>query len=507
MVVRSTLHRSFYVLGLVLLLISINPGQAPAQVEAQNSEWSTPQTIPGYDPATWPPILVADQNRTVHAFSSQPVDGGGGEIVEAVFYNRWTLEHGWTFPTDILLSPYKDARVTDARLDRKGILHVLFFGGDSTGADIYYSQAPAATADDPHAWSAPIIIGADAGDPEGAVFYEDDQGMLYVLYNGSGVGNGLYVVHSVDGGSTWSNPAPIFMADDQAPVIVGLHVIRSKSGWLHAVWNTRDVGGQGRGLYYAQSKNGTDWSEPILLDSAPTGYGVLFPAIIEYESSLFVIYLQTPKVKMRVSRDNGQSWEDPTTLFARYVGVNGSPSLAVDSNQGLHLFFGQRIDATASTPEISGMWHSAWVSNRWLEPEAVAEGPSVFDHVGDTSFVPYEARAVVSQGNVILVTWRTDPGLHGNGVWFSYKVLNAPELPISTPAAQTLQTVALPPNPQAVVNSPDSKATTNPDINDPSLFDKASPAKSLNVGSPLALGMLSAVILILVVVGVARTRP
>jgi hypothetical protein len=202
MLVQKVAHKSFNVLGLVILLISINQQQAPTIVEAQNSGWSTPQTIPGYDPGTWPPILVADQDRTVHAFSSQPVQVGEGESAQAISYNRWTLEQGWTLPTDIILSPYKDARITDARLDRHGVFHVVFFGGDNTGANIYYSKAPAANANDSQAWSVPIIIGENAGDPAAAVSFEGDPGTLYVIFSGRQPQHGLYVANSKDDART-----------------------------------------------------------------------------------------------------------------------------------------------------------------------------------------------------------------------------------------------------------------------------------------------------------------
>ena len=424
--VQRVLFKSIYVLGLALLLVSVSQRQAPARAEAQNAQWSTPQTIPGYDPETWTPILVADQNRTVHAFSSQPVDAGGGKSVQAVFYNRWTVEQGWTIPSDILLSPYKDARITDVYLDRKDTFHVVFFGGDNTGADIYYSKAPAALADDPNAWSAPIIIGEDAGDPEGAVFYEGDQGSLYVMYNGRQLGNGLYVVSSKDGGENWSDPAPIFFTPSDEPNISQLHVIRATSGSLHAVWLVSDASGQGRGIYYARSDGRNVWSEPVLLAAAQEGLGPQAPTIVEYDDALFALYIMTPKITMQRSVDDGKTWDDPTIIFPRHVGANGSLSLLVDSKPSLHLLFGQRI---TGNPDIHGMWHSVYDNGHWLEPEAVVNGPLVIDHTGSTGFDPFEARGVVVQGNVILITWITERGSKGNGVWFSYRLLGSKEIP------------------------------------------------------------------------------
>jgi len=115
-------------------------------------------------------------------------------------------------------------------------------------------------------------------------------------------------------------------------------------------------------------------------------------------------------------------------LFARHVGVNGSISSVVDGNNELHLFFGQRI---SGSPDIHGMWQSIYKNDRWTEPTAIVKGPRVWDLEGLTSFDPYEAHAVASQGDVILVTWITDPGERkNNGVFYSFATLNATESPV-----------------------------------------------------------------------------
>jgi hypothetical protein len=102
--------------------------------------------------------------------------------------------------------------------------------------------------------------------------------------------------------------------------------------------------------------------------------------------------------------------------------------MVIDSNNELHLFWGQRI---SGNPDIHGMWHSRLINQRWTEPDAVVKGPLIRDPEGNGGFDPYHAQAVVSQGNVVLVAWRTDPAAGPNGVWYSFEKLDAPELPIS----------------------------------------------------------------------------
>jgi hypothetical protein len=46
-------------------------------------------------------------------------------------------------------------------------------------------------------------------------------------------------------------------------------------------------------------------------------------------------------------------------------------------------------------------------------------------------FDPYDARSVIVQGNVILLTYRSDPGKDLASTWYTYHIIDdAPELPI-----------------------------------------------------------------------------
>jgi hypothetical protein len=106
------------------------------------------------------------------------------------------------------------------------------------------------------------------------------------------------------------------------------------------------------------------------------------------------------------------------------VGTNGGLSFVVDSNNTLNAFFGERIDDFNH-----GLWQVIWTGTSWSNPSAVVRGPQVRDVIGGRGFDPRSARAVVSNGNVVLVTWGTDGFAGVNGAWYSYKTLDAPELP------------------------------------------------------------------------------
>lgn len=396
------------------------------------NSWSPAQQIPNYHPETNPPLMVVDQNRTVHAFSSQWFDEEERPL-KTIVYNNWRVDQGWSRPVDILLSPNKnEARITGVYLDPKdNTVHLTFFGGDGTEANIYYASAKLPEAYNASSWSKPIMVGAAAGDPEVSVIMGNSQGQLVIAYSGTRQGNGLYTTYSDDGGETWTNAQPFFLTYSRN-FPYALSLFPGESGLIHAIWDVRDVGGNGRQIVYSSLDfENRRWQNPVVLQEVDEGYGILNPAIVEYDSEIFVAY---SGIYITRSRDGGRTWSDPVKPFI-HTGVNGVVSFVVDSNNFLHLLWAQRI---SGNPDIHGVWHSIWENGRWSEPEAVVSGPQIPDQIGANAFDPYDVRAVISQGNILLATWRSDPGLRGNGVWFSYITLDSPELPVQIPVTTSM---------------------------------------------------------------------
>lgn len=442
----------FIIASVMLLLLN-----APVSVAQRPISWNEPARIPGYDDDTLPPILLADQAGVIHAFTSQWTGDATPQL--AIFYNQWTLNGGWTSPVDILLSPLGEARITGAFLDQSGKIHVIFFGGDELEGNIYYSWAPANQAGTARAWSEPKLIGMRAISPSSAALAGDDSGNLVVVYSGDKEGNGYYSIESTDLGETWSEPKLIFTTNDDNLWAYGINMDIDPSGILHAAWNVVDVAGQGRGIYYS-SMNMKDkqWSDSQELVQTPTGLGAWWPDIIEHNGQVILIYNFPSKIVMRTSRNGGQSWTNPAILFPRHGGVNGTISIVRDGNDDLHLFWGQRIPGA---PDIHGMWHSKWENGYWSNPDAVVSGPRVVDQTGYDGFDPYDARAVISQGNTILATWRSDPGnIKPNGVWYSYSVLDLLPSNNAAPQAETLSE----PTPSPTEHLDDADNTNLPSV-------------------------------------------
>jgi hypothetical protein len=423
------------VVAAVLLLFMRMAICSPALAQPLR-QWSPDERIPGYLDETFTPYLLADQNRTVHAFANQLVGDPNPQL--AILYRQWSLESGWTTAVDILLAPAGgDAQIVGAFLDQQGIMHVMFWGGEPQAANIYYARAPATDAGRALAWSPVKLIGQGALSPIAGALAGDMHGNLVIIYSGNIAGNGVYASYSSTAGESWSEPTPLFLTYDAKLSPFSLHAYMDPDSRLHVVWNVvTDVGVDMAAYYTRFDVMSQQWGDPVVLEEKnenPGFFGPSFPTIIGYSNTLVVMYnsgnptvggpvdVGRPVQRVRLSKDGGDTWEDAINAFPRHLGRSGEHSLVVDSDQAVHALFMQRIEVTVDSKYtvIDGPWHSLLREGQWSEP---ARFPA--------KLAPADVRSVISQGNVLLVTWREDPGVGQEGVWYSYTTLNAPELPV-----------------------------------------------------------------------------
>lgn len=458
-------------------------------VKAQTvGQWALDQKVAGYLDDTFTPFLVADQNRTVHAFASQWV-GPEGDRQLAIVYRQWSLTGGWTKPVDILLSPNGDARIQSAFIDASGMIHLIFWGGDSKNANIYYSHAPVTSADLSAAWSEPVIVGEKALEPMSASLAGDEQGHLVIIYTGSTEGAGVYEVHSIDSGRDWSKARPIFLTLNPTLFPYSVRLYMGKSGLLHATWNVVTNLGVDVSVHYARYDVTHDqWTDPISLNQrvgTQDAFGPSFPMIVGNGKDIIIMYNNgnpfsgrpvpagRPVQMVSISSDDGLNWQAPEVPFYQLLGRSGEHALVVDSDQAAHALFVQRIESVrdGKYKVLGGIWHSIYQNGVWSNPDVL-----------NTSIAPHDVRAVICQGNVLLVVWREDPGEGNDGVWYSYTVLDSPELPVVQPPTQAPVHVA---TETAVLNAGLVPTTATPmetltvnKVNAPSSFAR-NPAGSL----------------------------
>lgn len=415
-------------IGAVVLLLSCAAsfGRLVLSASAQ-TQWTTAQRIPGFDDSGYGPYFIADQNQTIHAFNSQFVDRS-----MAIVYSSWTLGDSWTPPVVIMDAYRGQARLTGVALDEAGFVHMTFFGGDDVGADIFYSQTHLSQAGRAGTWSSPVVIGPDAITPTTGALASDGKRRLVLLYSGNLanlIGNGLYEVHSMDLGETWSEPELVYLTETRTFWPTALDAIMGEDNQVHAVWSVAGVSGIGEAILYTTIRPDSTLSgEPMILAEA-IDFAAATPSIVEHDAELKVIYHNgrpTSRWMIR-SSDLGKTWTEPVPVSESHVGSNGPASMVIDSGGNLRMLFGGR---TGPHPADHGMWGLVWLGDSWAEPEVVVSGPAFQDKSGGEGFDPSFARAIISQGNVLMVTWRTDPGAGPNGIWYSYAILDTPRLPV-----------------------------------------------------------------------------
>lgn len=431
-----------------LLLLALSSALTPLVAQAESAlQWTTPAQIPYSDPGVNTPFLLTDSSGAVHAFSSQKIAGTYSRVI---MYNLWRRDTGWSKPVDILISPLHDeAHAPTAFLDSKGIIHLVFFGGHDVSANIFYSSAPALRAADSTAWSPPIAIATGARPPIAVWLAGDSDDNLYVLYDGNLDGTGIYSLTSTDSGATWSLPEMIYGTYSETLWPYSLRMLYGESGRLYAVWNVLNRRAWGSAGYFTTFDFTTGrWNEPQRFAEGAEGgiLGVQSISLLESKGELFLMYdngIPEMGVVRLVKRsdDGGRTWGEAIRPFPEHVGGNGPAAFIADSGGQLRVFFGQRTQGIAAD-QRHGMWYSEWHEEvrSWGGVHYIVSGPLVQDVDGDKGFDPSAAEAIVVQGNLLMVVWRTDPGNGNNGAWYSYAALDTPmaaamPLPTLTPTA------------------------------------------------------------------------
>ena len=366
---------------------------------------------------------------------------------------------------------------------------------------VYYSFAPAAAADWAPAWSPPVMVGEGALGLISGSIVGDDQGNLVIVYSGNINGMGVYHVTSSDSGKTWTKPLPIFLTYDTNLIPFSLRMVMGPDQQARVTWNVVTNLGVDESLYFVNFdiKN-TRWDVPVELETRidlPDYFGPSFPSIVDNGREVIIIYnsgnpftgrpvnVGRPIQRTRISFNGGDTWSEPLDPFPFHVGRSGEHTVVLDGSGVPHTLFVQRIETEDERGDysiIGGVWHSAFENGVWTNPDRfVATVPA------------HDIRAVVAQGNVLLAVWREDPGGGQSGVWYSYSILDVPELPVvplaTAPAEFTSDT-----NPPLVSTPILNESTPLPDN---PLLDDAPPS---NLGSnpalPIIVGMIPVILIL-----------
>jgi len=475
-------------LAILVLLAGANVHPGFAQLINQ---WSSPRPIPDYA-GSRPPLMVADQNKTVHLFYSEPLDNA----TDIYLYRQWTLDQGWTQPVDFLLNLKSvNSPIQSVYLDSSGIFHLVYFGDLQDDGNIYYMYVPALEAGRATSWSRPVLIGPAAGPVVGATIIGDGKGNLVVLYSGQLQGVGLYALYSTNNGLDWSDPVVITLIDKNETWPYSPKIALDENGDYHAVWSLVNGVGIGTGVFYARlSADLVNWTTPYALAiQDPGDYSTTWPSIIIDKNLMIVVYQDSfPAAKfMRLSTDGGLTWTDPIRPFP-HIGEYENPVMVQDGNGVIHMLLGNRV----GNPATHGMWHTTWLGQGWAELQPIVSGSRT------DKFDPSAPQAVISQGNVLLVAWWNNV-VEAEPSMYSYTVLNASELPVRpfpTDSPQVIPTV----EPSATPVVSNRVSTAIPTFS--SQGDAQRTQKTPNPAVPIFVGILPVIVFAVGIVIYQRYR-
>jgi hypothetical protein len=172
---------------------------------------------------------------------------------------------------------------------------------------------------------------------------------------------GIYLVQSVDLGTTWSPPVHVFDAVSAGWEMVDQpRIAVTEDGRLHALFARYSLlGGQKPvGLYYSQSDDGgSTWTDPevVVEQSVP------WSGIAAHNGILHRVWQEANRAAIstrhQFSSDNGITWSSLVSLPGDSAAAS-APVMFLDLNGGLRLL-------QIEQGEIATLKEWAWIGQRW----------------------------------------------------------------------------------------------------------------------------------------------
>ncbi|MGD8750766.1 MAG: sialidase family protein [Anaerolineales bacterium] len=384
--------------SLIILLFPLWISDGKAQ---ELNGWSSPFHLSAQSTNGSEAFMVSDQYGYVHVFWV----ANSKSINAAIMYTRFD-GNNWTSPVDIMLvqpGGYTIGYIGPA-VDRDGILHLVWTGGNNGPA--YYAYAPAANALSARDWSVPIRIDIPAYRLK--LLVEGDIGMHILFSNYYGSKPGIYYTRSQDDGVTWSQP---LWLDPDIPAghrPGDLKFAMDDSGGIHAAWLYMEFeSGVKDMIRYAHSLNDPEqWSPPVTIDEADesdlelrqTNVGMIVQG-----QTVHIIWAGTESTNRehRYSTNAGLSWNETRRIFGNLQGEAIGDGLAVDAKGRMH-FVGQ-----IRWPQA--IWHAVW-DQGWTDLAITyLIAHDAFESKGSRIHA-HNVRLVVRAGNQLVMTFTSSPG-------------------------------------------------------------------------------------------------
>jgi hypothetical protein len=244
----------------------------------------------------------------------------------------------------------------------------------------------------------------------------DPYGNVHLIYGSlPAPGYPADIYYRTDAGNTWSEPADVIAV--KQPVAIRFDAaISPQTNTLHLIWLSAWINGQ---LYYSQVPLGEAgdpraWSTPRPLASQVSNANNTGNATIAVDSAgnLHIVYgtydetFTQLAVQHIVSRDNGQTWSQPVTIYsvATPIPSDIGARLALDEKDRIHVAITVRSQEYGLASEV-GYLQSPDDGRTWGAYRKVSDK--------STSFQGLSTLAVYTFGdNEVHLTWHDPRRLH-----------------------------------------------------------------------------------------------
>jgi len=244
-------------------------------------------------------------------------------------------------------------------------------------------------------WTTPVPISSSSEIAWNPAIVADTEGQVHVVWTSDPTrtqGNrGDSVLYAKWSNGSWSEPNSILLSPKGRTSTPEIAI--DKRGWMHVIWESG--GGFNRGpLYYsrapvAEANSARGWTPPVLLATE----AVWGDIEVSQSDVIYVVYADHSKsaIMLLVSRDNGESWEQPITIYED-TSLTGQedlsrPRLAIGPQGDLHVGWIQdaynaerpysgRVLFYASSQDRGATWTKALMVDSVANPDYGEKTPA-----------------------------------------------------------------------------------------------------------------------------------
>jgi hypothetical protein len=415
------------------------------------------------------PFLISDSYGNVHLFWT--VISESPDELDLIYYMRLDAV-GWTTPIDIVAAT--PIRAVNAAISQDGIIHLIWYGLGG----ISYSHAPIQEAENVKNWSEPVLL-ADSNTYASIV--TAPSGNIYLAY--PGVRNSGVFERVLEPNNLYWSPEKTISLNSLANTEADFVQIRvSSNNIAHVVWTELYAPDHWppRGVFYARSVDGENWSAPILL--AGDGFDQINIFVLD-DNYVHVVWNGMAGVGGRYYRwssDAGQTWSDTIEMMpAGSGGTEGLPQIVADQSGTLHILM-----AYASCP-----WYTYLENQRWVTPVCIAG-----EQARASNYIEEPALAL-SEGNKLHAVFFDDE----KRLWYATKETGASWVP-----PQKLDNEIIQPVPSPILNDQLGvrQTPTIPATSVPADQQMGAPSElNFTPGQILIFSLSPVILLIIVLVG------